>query len=215
VQYVSHAKISVTPGKVSIYGLAATKEDKENLFAKLVRENTSSVDLVTEILVPRSAILPFTFRAVKSENYGRIDACSADNQLTKEQISMVVKAAGFETPFHCQTGLGMPDENWVRVIDIYVKTLRNLESGSLTISDTEITLVVPNGTRRQDFDALVADLRQKTPSTYQLRAVLPEPSLVLEPGKGEFIVTLSPEGFVQLRGGLSDELTKTTVTNMA
>lgn len=215
VQYVSYAKISVTPGKVSIYGLAATKKDKENLLTKLARENTSLVNLVTEILVPRSAISPFTFRAVKFENYGRIDACAADNQLTKEQISMVVKAAGFETPFYCQTGLGMPDQNWVRVIDIYVKTLGNLESGSLTISDTEITLIVPNGTRRQDFDALVADLRQKTPIAYQLKAVLQEPSLVFEPGKGEFIVTLSPEGFAQLRGGLSDELTKTTVTNMA
>ena len=44
---------------------------------------------------------------------------------------------------------------------------------------------------------------------------MPEASSVFEAGQDKFRVTLSPEGFVQLRGVLPDELSKTTVTNTA
>ena len=96
-----------------------------------------------------------------------------------------------------------------------MKVLGNFTSGSLTITDTDITLLVPEGTVQQDFDILVARLRKKTPAAYQLKAILPDASSVFEVGQDEFSLTLSPEGFVQLRGVLPDELSKTTVKNMA
>lgn len=215
VEYTSHAKISVTPGKVSVYGLASTRKDREKILTKLARHKIGSVKLVTDIMVPRSAIQPFTFRAVKTDNIGYIDTCAVDNESTREQLSTLVEANGFKTPFYCQTGLGMPDENWVGVIETYMKVLGNFTSGSLTITDTDITLLVPEGTVQQDFDILVARLRKKTPAAYQLKAILPEASSVFEAGQDKFRVTLSPEGFVQLRGVLPDELSKTTVTNIA
>ena len=215
VEYTSHAKISVTPGKVSVYGLASTRKDREKILTKLARHKIGSVKLVTDIMVPRSAIQPFTFRAVKTDNIGYIDTCAVDNESTREQLSTLVEANGFKTPFYCQTGLSMPDENWVGVIETYMKVLGNFTSGSLTITDTDITLLVPEGTVQQDFDILVARLRKKTPAAYQLKAILPEASSVFEAGQDKFRVTLSPEGFVQLRGVLPDELSKTTVTNIA
>ena len=46
-------------------------------------------------MVPRSAIQPFTFRAVKTDNIGYIDTCAADNESTREQLSTLVEANGF------------------------------------------------------------------------------------------------------------------------
>jgi OmpA-OmpF porin, OOP family len=167
-----------------VYGFVVTKEHKEKLLAKLERQKIAFVELVTDIMAPRSAISPFTFRAVKSDNIGHINTCAADKKSTIERLSMLVKANGFEIPFYCQTGLGMPDENWVGVNETYINVLGDFSSGSFTISNTGIRSVVPEGTVQQGFDTLVAGLRRKTPPAYQLRAILPESPSFFEAGQG-------------------------------
>ena len=167
-----------------VYGFVVTKEHKEKLSAKLERQKIAFVELVTDIMAPQSAISPFTFRAVKSDNIGHINTCAADKKSTIERLSMLVKANGFEIPFYCQTCLGMPDENWVGVNETHINLLGDFSSGSFTISNTDIRFVVPEGTVQQGFDTLVAGLRRKTPPAYQLREILPESPSFFEAGQG-------------------------------
>ena len=167
-----------------VYGFVVTKEHKEKLLAKLERQKIAFVELVTDIMAPRSAISPFTFRAVKSENIDHINTCAADKTPTIERLSMLVKANEFEIPFYCQIGLGMPDENWVGVNETYINVLGDFSSGSFTISNTGIRSVVLEGTVQQGFDTLAAGLSRKTPPAYQLRAILPESPSVFEAGQG-------------------------------
>ena len=161
-----------------VYGFVVTKEHKEKLSAKLERQKIAFVELVTDIMAPQSAISPFTFRAVKSDNIGQINTFSAYKKSTIERLSMLVKTNEFETPFYCQTGLGMPDENWVGVIETYINILGDFSPGSVTISNTDITSVVREGIVQQVFDIVVAGLSRKIPPAYQLRAKLPESSSV-------------------------------------
>ena len=55
------------------------------------------------------------------------------------------------------------------------------------------------------FDRVVGELKTKLPKVFALHGVLPEPETEEEATQPEFTATLSPEGQVLLRGGVTDD----------
>ncbi|WP_372604431.1 OmpA family protein, partial [Actibacterium sp.] len=95
-----------------------------------------------------------------------------------------------------------------------------LGGGSLTFSDADVTLVALDSTEQSLFDRVTGALDHDLPEVFSLHAVLPEPVKVDGTGddsKGppEFVATKSPEGLVQLRGRMTDDLTRTATESYA
>jgi OOP family OmpA-OmpF porin len=90
-----------------------------------------------------------------------------------------------------------------------------LGRGTITISDVDITLVGKAGAVRGNFDRIAGELENSLPEVFALDAVLPVAPALGSEGPPQFIATLSPEGLVQLRGRVSDDLLNSTAENFA
>lgn len=197
------AKASIQAGRVSITAIADSVEAKAQMENKLKRRVPPSLELVLDIAAPRPVITPFTLRFEKDDNGARFDACSADTEGARERIVSAATIAGVtETP-RCTVGLGVPSPTWAVAVEQAIDAVRQLDSGSVTFADADITLVGTPGSDQATFDRVVGELENTLPEVFVLRASLPK---VPDPNEGppEFTATLSPEGQVQLRGRLSD-----------
>ncbi|MEM9126868.1 MAG: OmpA family protein, partial [Pseudomonadota bacterium] len=115
----------------------------------------------------------------------------------------------------CTIGLGVPSSNWPVAAELSIGALAEIGFGSVTLSDADITLVAAQGTEPAVFDRVVGELETALPDVFALHAVLPQPEVPDETGPVEFSATLSPEGLVQLRGRLSDDILRDMVDSYA
>jgi OOP family OmpA-OmpF porin len=79
----------------------------------------------------------------------------------------------------------------------------------------DITLVARAGSVEGNFDRIAGELENNLPEVFALEAVLPAAPTPGNEGPPQFIATLSPEGLVQLRGRVSDDLLNSTAENFA
>jgi OOP family OmpA-OmpF porin len=88
--------------------------------------------------------------------------------------------------------------------------------GGITISDTDVTLESPAGFDEEKFNSIASDLKNDLPEVFTLHAIyVPDPTAKDAAEQLEFLVTLSPEGQVQLRGAVSSEFLKSSVESLA
>ncbi len=89
----------------------------------------------------------------------------------------------------------------------------------MTISNADITLVAVDTTPPDVFDRVVGELENALPDVFSLHSLLPEPVVIDGTGDNqttpEFVATKSPEGLVQLRGRITDELGRAAVESFA
>ena len=96
-----------------------------------------------------------------------------------------------------------------------IAAIAELEGGTVTVADTDITLIAPIGTGQRSFDDAVGKLENALPEAIALTAELPEQPTETGEEAPQFTATLSPEGVVQIRGRLPDDITNTVVKNFA
>ncbi|PSL18909.1 OmpA family protein [Shimia abyssi] len=211
------AKISVQSGAVSITAMADSPEDRRDLESALLRGTPKDMRLDLNISAPRPVITPFTLRFVIDDNGPRFDACSADTERTRVRILTAANAAGLEGGAVCTLGLGVPTPRWADAVEIGLKGLAELGGGTITFSDSEVTLVAQLGTDQALFDKVVGELESGLPQVFALHSTLPAPIEEddTESTIPEFIATLSPEGLVQLRGRLPNDLARNTTASYA
>lgn len=213
------SKISVMPGQVTITAIANSPEAKANYERRLTRMTPRNVMAKIDIAAPRPVISPFTLRYVLSENGGAFDACSVDTAANRAIILKAAQEARLRVNSangaDCTIGLGVPSSNWTRAVVASLHALNTLGSGSLTLSNTDITLVAAEGTDQTLFEHTTGELDSRLPQVFALHAVLPKPEAQASQSTPEFTATLSPEGQVQLRGRLTDDTLKQAVTSYA
>lgn len=212
------SKLSIAPGVLTIKAVAQSAEDKAELERRLTRGAPDSVRLILEISAPRPVVAPFTFRAVLDAAGGRFDACTADSEAALEQIENAAKAAGISGGASCILGLGTPSTRWGDAAESGLAALAEIGGGILTISNADVTLVAPEGTSESVFERATGTLEGALPPVFSLNAVLPKPAAAPVEGEAvapEFVATRSPEGQVQLRGKLGDDLTRTAIESFA
>ncbi|MEM7317559.1 MAG: OmpA family protein [Pseudomonadota bacterium] len=209
------SKISVESNLVRITAIADSAEAKEQLEAELNRVAPPLLRTGVDISAPRPVIAPFTLRYLIDETGGRFDACSAENNLSRDRILRAARSIGLTGSATCVVGLGVPSPKWASAAEQSISALAELGRGSVTLADADITLVAAQGTDQGLFDRVVGELENALPPVFALHAVLPEPESEELAGPPEFTATLSPEGLVQLRGRIGDESTRNMVDSFA
>ncbi len=211
------SKVSITPRQVAITAVAEDRADKQRIERALRRAAPSGVSLALNITAPRPVITPFTIRFLIDESGARFDACSADSEVAREAILAAAIAAGLVGNGQCTLGLGTPSTRWGDAAVQSINALKKIGKGTLTLSNADITLVAAEGTPQSVFDRHVGELEGQLPAVFSLNAVRLETQE--EPTENsvvpEFVATRSPEGLVQMRGRLGNELNRSAIESFA
>ena len=222
LKLLPRSKVSVSADRVAITGIVDSEQMRRQVENALTRAAPSGVTPVIDISAPRPVIAPFTVRFLIDEDGARFDACAADTDLAKGTILAAASKAGYTGPLHCQIGLGTPSLDWGPAVAAGIGALERIGAGSVTFSDTKVSLITPHTTLLPSFDREVGELEGALPEGFSLTAVrnpppeteggTPEEGL---PEIPEFSATLSPEGEVQLRGRLPSARTRNVVESYA
>ncbi|WP_424942335.1 OmpA family protein [Aliiroseovarius crassostreae] len=219
LETLPRAKISMDANRVSITAVADSIEQKTTWERALKRAAPRNLLLLMDISAPRPVITPFTLRFIIDEQGPRFDACSAHDTVGRAKIVSAAVRAGLISGTECTIGLGVPSADWPEAVQAGIDAVAKLEGGSITFSDADVTLVAPAGTAQSEFDRVVGELEADLPSLYSLHSVLPEVVKIDGSGEGdgppEFVATLSPEGQVQLRGRLTDDIQRAATESVA
>ncbi len=208
-------KISVGPARVEITAIVDSAEQKQQIENELTRRVPDEVRLAMNISAPRPVITPFTLRFLIQDGQARFDACSADTEASRNAILAAAAQSGLRQEADCTIGLGVPSPKWGKAASQAITALGQLGGGTVTFSDADITLVAEQGTPEQRFDDIVGGLETSLPDVFVLHSVLPAPATEEAEIIPEFVVTLSPEGLVQIRGRVGSETTRETVNSFA
>ena len=198
------SKLSVDAGRIEITAIANSAQERAVLVADLERRAPPALRMVLDIAAPRPVITPFTLRYVLDSQGGRFDACSAQDEITRDRILAAAAEAGMTEAARCIIGMGVPSPRWAEAAEISLAAVAELGAGSVSFSNADITLAAAEGTPEALFDRVVGELENALPDVFALYATLPVPENTTVEGPPEFTATLSPEGLVQLRGRLSD-----------
>ncbi|WP_147126096.1 OmpA family protein [Shimia ponticola] len=209
------SKISVEAGSLDITAITDSQSEKARLEGQLTRNAPPEVLTAIHISAPRPVISPFTLRFLSNGSTARFDACSADTETSQRAILAAAVQAGMNDKGECRLGLGVPTTQWGEAGVVAIRAVGELGSGSVTIADTEVTLIATEGTDADLFNRVSARLERDLPDLFSLTAVLPTPVDDSEEGPAEFIATRSPEGDVQVRGHMGDTLSTNAVENYA
>jgi len=201
------SKISLAAGEVTITAMAASTEKKRELETALERKARGPINLTLDISAPRPVITPFTLRYLIDDQGARFDACSADTEAAQKRIMTAAKGTGFDGEERCVLGLGVPSPEWAEATSSAILALGRIGKGSVTFSDTDVTLIAESSSDRATFDRVVGELENALPEVFALHSVFPDADNAPQ-GPAEFMAILSPEGQVQLRGRIRDDLSR-------
>ncbi|ARC89564.1 OmpA family protein [Rhodovulum sp. MB263] len=216
LERLKRSKVSITATRVAVTAISNSAEDKARLEGELRRTAPKGLELVLEISAPRPIIAPFTLRFLMDDEGARFDACAADTEAAAALIMAAAREAGAPEDTSCTLGLGAPSADWGQAAARGISALAELGGGSLTFSDTDVTLVAAAGTTPALFDRVSATLKDDLPEAFKLHAVLPAPlKAEATAGPAEFIATLSPEGLVQLRGRATNGMVRDATESYA
>ncbi|NNJ68315.1 MAG: OmpA family protein [Boseongicola sp.] len=211
------SKVSISPNRVAITSAATDFENKRQIERQLSRDVPTGVALELNISAPRPVISPFTLRFLKSEDVAQFDACSADTEQARDLILSAAIEAGLSGSTTCALGLGTPSTQWGEAAAASIRALDAIGSGTVTLSNADVTLVATENTSQAVFDRAVGELDGQLPDVFSLSAVRLErdDQVANDSAQPEFVATRSPEGLVQLRGRLGDDLTQMAVRSFA
>ncbi|MDO6484680.1 OmpA family protein [Shimia thalassica] len=214
LELLPRAKISVEAGRVAVTATSDSAAQRQELENDLRRRAPASIDIVLNISAPRPVITPFTLRFLIDDEGTRFDACSAESEESRQRILKAAADAGLEGPATCTIGLGVPTPTWSQAAEIAIGGLKTLGGGSVTFSDADVTLVARTGTEQGLFDRVVGEMETSLPDVFALHSTLP---VIVEADDTtpEFTATLSPEGLLQLRGRLQNDIARNTAESYA
>lgn len=213
LKVLKRSKVSVAADRVEVTAIAESEAEKRRLETVLKGRKPEGVGLLIEISAPRPVLTPFTLRFIKDDQGARFDACAADSDRARMTILRAAEAAGLPAGTGCTIGLGVPTPRWAEGVAAGIKAVKDLGSATLTFSDADVTLLAGNTVPQADFDRVVGELRAALPPVFSLDAQLPKKEVAQ--GPAEFTARLSPEGRVELRGRLTDEVQQAAVDAFA
>lgn len=219
LQQVPRSKISVTPERVKVTAVSDTPDEQQILQKSLSENKPEALKLILDISAPRPVISPFLFRLKVVNGQGELDACSADTKFASAKITRALTRINLVGDVSCNVGLGVPTTDWSTAVILSIDSIASIGSGTITITDSDISLIASESVEQAKFDTVVAELENTLPKLFSLQAILtPKPLIDGQTGEvilPDFTTTKSPEGLIQMRGRLPDKLRKDTVTAYA
>jgi len=215
LEEVNLARLEITSGIIRGEVVVENLEQKDFLIKKWRKDLPQALRQKINIKSPRPLVTPFSFRATKEEGVFRLDACSADNkEAASEILKEVAKLSGKEDS-KCEIGLGQPSESWVEVVLSSLNALSNIDEGSVTVINEEVSFVVQKISSEQKFQKLLEMLENALPKDYFLNAKLISDKDEDGDLSGTVVLTLSPEGLFQMSGKVRFKTTRNTLTSLA
>ena len=215
LEMLPRSKISVTSRRVSVNAISDSVNEQRRLETQLARNTPTGVTLAVSISAPRPVISPFTTRFALDDEGARFVACAADSDTSERAILAAASAVGFSGRTNCVQALGSPSRHWGDAVSQSIAAIGALGGGTVTIADTDVTLVALEGTSQELFDDAVGHLENNLPDAFSVTATLPRAPEVSAEGPPRFTATLSPEGAVQLRGRVQSETANMIAENYA
>ena len=212
------SKVSIGADRVEVTGLAESERQRDSMRDQLTRNRPRGLVASVNISAPRPVITPFTLRFILDEEGARFDACSADTAEARAAILNAGRNAGVTGVINCTIGLGTPTPRWQAGAVEAIGAVARLGAGSVTISDTDISLNVPNAVAADLFDQVVGELENSLPDVFSLNSTRLLPSdddIARSEDVLEFVASRTPEGSVTLRGRLTDERLRDAVQSLA
>lgn len=209
------SKISVGADRVTISAIADSAAQKANFETALARNVPDGVKRTVRITAPRPVISPYTTRFTIDADGARFAACAVDSLETEQKIMAAATDAGFTGRSTCVQALGVPSRTWGNAVALAIKAVADIGGGTVTLADTDVTLVGTEDTDQDTFDRVAGVLENALPDVYALTVDLPRKPEATAGGPPTFTATRSPEGNVQLRGRVTDDLANTTAQNYA
>lgn len=209
------SKISVAVDQITVTAVTDSVEEKTRVEREMLGLLPAGIAVELDVSAPRPVITPFTLRFLIDEAGARFDACAADDRAAVDQIIRAAKNAGYEGTPNCVLGLGVPSPSWGEAAAQSIRAMGEIGSGELTLSDVDITLIAAAGTGQGVFDRVIGELENSLPDLFALHAILPVVELAEASGPPEFLAILSPEGQLQMRGRLPDDLSREAVVGFA
>jgi OOP family OmpA-OmpF porin len=209
------SKISVSANRVAIDAISDSAAEKRQFEATLGRNTPENVRVSLNITAPRPVISPFTTRFTMDSNGARFDACAVDSDDAESLTLAAAANAGFSGDANCTHALGVPSRTWGEAVSLAITSVSELGGGTVTVSDTDISLVALEGTSQEQFDRVIGELENNLPDVFALASDLPKAPDASSEGPPTFTATRSPEGAVQLRGRVPDEQVNMTAENFA
>lgn len=215
LKLLPRSKISVSEDLVAITAISGSATEKRRLESDLARALPDGVRASINISAPRPVLTPFTLRFVKDDGGARFDACSADTDRARDKIISAGVVAGVSAKTTCTVGLGVPTPRWSEAAELAIRAVAAVGSGTVTFSDADVSFVADASTPQAVFDRVTGDLQTQLPPVFSLKAVLtPKPGPVAQ-GPAEFTADLDENGKAQLRGRLTDSITREAVDSFA
>ncbi len=209
------AKVSVRADRVEVTAIVENNARKQLIESRLAREAPEGLHLMMTITAPRPVVTPFTTRFILDADGARFDACAADTEAAMDRIIAAATQAGLTFKANCELALGVPSTHWGEAVAMAIAAVGELGGGTVTIADADITLQAAEGTDQELYDDVIGRLSNHLPDVFALKAELPVAKSESDALTTEVVATLSPEGDVQLRGRVSDQLMNDTVEIMA
>lgn len=209
------SKISISADQVAVTAISDSVDEKRKLETELARLAPQGMKVAIDISAPRPVLTPFTLRFVKDESGARFDACAADTDSARARILAAGTAAGVQGKVACTVGLGVPSPRWAEAAEAAIRAVNDLGAATVTFSDADVTLLAAPEVEQAVFDRVVGDLQAMLPAVFSLTATLQPRAVQTVQGPPEFTATLKPDGRVELRGRLTDELQRTAVDSFA
>jgi OmpA-OmpF porin, OOP family len=210
------SKISIASDAVSVTAISDSAVERAKLETELARQRPEGLKIALDISAPRPVITPFTLRFLIDGDGARFDACSAENEKSRDRILAAAIDAGATGKQKCTIGLGVPTPAWADAVTMALSALKQLGAGSVTFSDADISLIAADAVQQPDFDRVVGELESNLPEVFSLHAVLtPKPDQNATAIVPEFTATLSDKGMLDMRGRLGDELSRDAVESFA
>ena len=219
LKQVPRSKISVIPKRVKVTAVSDTPEEQQSLQKSLAKNKPEILKLILDISAPRPVITPFLFRLKVLDGQGVLEACSTDTSFAGAKITRALYRVKLNGKIPCQVGLGVPTTEWSAAVILSIEAMQSIGSGTITLSDSDISLIASEDVTQETFDTAVGKLENALPKLFSLQAILtPKPLIDGQTGEvilPDFTATKSPEGLVQMRGRLPDQLRKDTVSAYA
>jgi OmpA-OmpF porin, OOP family len=213
------AKISVSPGRLTLIAVADSDPDRAALEDRLRQAAPDGVTLALDISAPRPVIAPFAFDFSLAGGAARLAACSAESPEAAAGIVAAARAAGLAGDADCAVGLGAPSRDWVTAVARGLDAVRALGGGRFTLRDLEAELTGPDGVAPDRLTEVSARLDAALPAAYRLATVMPSRAAA-QPDGGRadaprFAAVLALDGSVRLSGPVQDTTSRAAIESYA
>lgn len=216
-----HGGIALSPGELSVHGLAADEAALARIAARMAALEQSGWSTSLNLAAPPPPAAAFEMKAEMTETGGALIACAAMTAGEAEEILAEASALFAAAPDACLIGAGAPDADWTRASIAAMRAVASLPTGRIALIGRRARLTASPPTRLKALEAARETLSAELPQTYRL-AVLSTPgdnaptrSDAAAPGEtGETMITIS-DGVLRLSGLAPNNVLADAIAAMA